>query len=31
MSTLDSSIKYIRIDGTQKIDAVEKEILEKLK
>jgi len=27
----DSSVKYITIDGTQKIDVVEKEILEKLK
>ncbi|MDD5159982.1 MAG: adenylate kinase [Sulfuricurvum sp.] len=27
----DSSVKYITIDGTQKIDAVEKEILAKLK
>ncbi len=27
----DESVKYITIDGTQKIDAVEKEILEKLK
>ena len=27
----DSSVKYITIDGTQKIDALEKEILEKLK
>jgi len=27
----DTSVKYITIDGTQKIDAVEKEILEKLK
>lgn len=27
----DSSVKYIRIDGTQKIDAVEKEILSSLK
>ncbi|MFZ3051956.1 MAG: adenylate kinase [Sulfuricurvum sp.] len=31
MSDSDASVKYIRIDGTQKIDAVEKEILEKLK
>lgn len=31
MSDSDTSVKYIRIDGTQKIDAVEKEILEKLK
>lgn len=30
MSDFDASVKYIRIDGTQKIDAVEKEILEKL-
>ncbi|MDD4855120.1 MAG: adenylate kinase [Sulfuricurvum sp.] len=27
MSDFDASVKYIRIDGTQKIDAVEKEIL----
>ncbi|MDO9305504.1 MAG: adenylate kinase [Sulfuricurvum sp.] len=31
MSDSDTSVKYIRIDGTQNIDAVEKEILEKLK
>lgn len=31
VSAADSSVKYITIDGTQKIDAVEKEILEKLK
>ncbi|MDD2829056.1 MAG: adenylate kinase [Sulfuricurvum sp.] len=30
VSDSDSSVKYIRIDGTQKIDVVEKEILEKL-
>jgi len=30
LASLDQTIKYIRIDGTQKIDAVEKEILEKL-
>lgn len=31
VSKADSSVKYIRIDGTQTIDAVEKEILLKLK
>jgi len=31
VSASDSSVKYITIDGTQKIDVVEKEILEKLK
>ena len=31
VAAADSSVKYITIDGTQKIDAVEKEILEKLK
>lgn len=31
MSNSDDSVKYIRIDGTQKIDAVEKEILSSLK
>ncbi|MFH0708953.1 MAG: adenylate kinase [Pseudomonadota bacterium] len=31
MSDSDSSVKYVRIDGTQKIDAVEKEILSSLK
>ncbi|MDP2851381.1 MAG: adenylate kinase [Sulfuricurvum sp.] len=31
VAAADSTVKYITIDGTQKIDAVEKEILEKLK
>jgi adenylate kinase len=31
VAATDSSVKYITIDGTQKIDVVEKEILEKLK
>lgn len=31
VAAADSSVKYITIDGTQKIDVVEKEILEKLK
>jgi len=31
VAAVDSSVKYITIDGTQKIDVVEKEILEKLK
>jgi len=31
LASVDVSVKYICIDGTQKIDAVEKEILEKLK
>jgi adenylate kinase len=31
VSSSDTSVKYITIDGTQKIDVVEKEILEKLK
>lgn len=31
VSASDSSVKYITIDGTQKIDVVEKEILAKLK
>jgi adenylate kinase len=31
VSSLDSTVKYITIDGTQKIDVVEKEILSQLK
>ncbi|MDP1784303.1 MAG: adenylate kinase [Sulfuricurvum sp.] len=31
MSSSDSSVKYVCIDGTQKIDTVEKEIVSKLK
>jgi len=31
LASADVSVKYIRIDGTQKIDAVEKEILSRLK
>jgi adenylate kinase len=31
VAAADSTVKYITIDGTQKIDVVEKEILEKLK
>ena len=30
LASSDETIKYVRIDGTQKIDTVEKEILEKL-
>ena len=30
LASADVSVKYIRIDGTQKIDAVEKEILSTL-